>query len=54
MDRKTEKLIEELKEDIRNYEKKIRTAPPEIRNKMKIDVKKFRSRLKAVEAELDT
>jgi hypothetical protein len=48
------KQIENVKRDIRNYEKKIKQAPKEKRAGMKIDVKKFRSRIRSVESKLDT
>lgn len=48
------KKIDGIKREIRDYEKKIKTVPKELRGAMKIDVRKFRSRVRSLEVELDT
>jgi hypothetical protein len=47
------KQIEELRDDIRRFEMKIKKAPKEVRNEYKLWVRKKRSQLKQLEASLD-
>lgn len=55
MDRnEIQKKIDAIKDDIRDYERKIKIVPKEMRNKMKVDVRKFRTRVRSLEMELDT